>query len=185
MRGRLLSPHFALWGTCAALGTALVYVVATPSPALQVPASRAPTILALAEPPPAFVAPPRESFASISDRPLFDVTRQRYVPPPKLDSEKAPPLPKMFLVGVIIDAQTRIAMLKAPDAALAKAVSVGEDLEGWQVSEIEPDRIVLKAGMKENEIRLDANKVSPAVAPAHETATTQQKTTQEGRGLGQ
>jgi hypothetical protein len=54
---------------------------------------------------------------------------------------------------------------------------VGGQIAGWQISAIEPDRIVLKAGNSESEIRLDANKAAPVATPQHDTASTEQKST--------
>jgi type II secretory pathway component PulC len=172
-----LQPRSALSGVCLLLATTVVYVMVAPSSTVPVPTVSIPTVAKLPDAPPSFVAASHDSFASIADRPLFEPTRKKYVPPPKPDAEKAaPPIPKIFLVGVIIDTDTRIAMVKTPDAALATALAVGGEIAGWQISAIEPDRILLNAGNSENEIRLDDNKAaSPAAPQQHDNGATDQK----------
>lgn len=161
-----LTPVTALSGMCIGLFAGCLYALLAPASAYPVPAVRLPPLSAPPPPPTAFAAPPPNAFAAIGDRPLFDAERKKYVPPPKPDEAKQapPPPPNLSLVGVIIDSDKRLAMVKASDGMLASSIAVGANIGGWQVAAIEPDRIVLTAGTAQDEIRLDANKAPPQTA---------------------
>ena len=44
----------------------------------------------------------------------------------------------------MIDSHDRIAMLRTPGSPLANAFHLGATVSGWQLSEIAPDRIVIR-----------------------------------------
>lgn len=156
----------ALWALCATVGAAWLYTMTAPLPAYSVPSVAVPNPGELPPAPPPFVAPPAATFVVIADRPLFDPHRKQYLPPAKPEGNKAapPPPPNLSLVGVIIDSDRRLAMVKSSDAMLAMSVSIGAEIGGWQVASIEPDRIVLTSGTTQDEIRLESNKAPPLAA---------------------
>jgi type II secretory pathway component PulC len=100
--------------------------------------------------------PPAASFAAIDTRPIFDASRQPVAAPPEAlsVSGSSGSLPPLTLVGIIIDRQTRLALIKLAGAPLAMSYAVGMSVSGWQIVEIEADRIVLRAGGANQEIRL-------------------------------
>ncbi len=179
-----IRPAALLSSTSAVLALACVYELVAPLPAYSVPPVQTSPLPALPNTPAPFTAPLPETYAAISDRPLFDPHRKKYLPSPKPGADKtAPPPPaNLSLVGVIIDSNLRIAMVKSSDAMLAMSVGVGAEIGGWQVSSIEPDRIVLKAGTAEEDIRLEANKAPPQ-APQQGTAMQPAQTA--GHQMGQ
>jgi len=166
MDGKL---QWILGCVCGALFLILSYEIIAPRPAYSVPQVSVAPIPALPKPPGLLLAPPASEFAAIADRPLFDAQRKKYVPPPVDPTAKQapPPPPTLSLVGVIIDADHKIAMVKSSDGMLAASMSEGAEIGGWHLATIEPDRIVLKFGASEHEVRLDANKAPPQqpVAP--------------------
>jgi hypothetical protein len=155
-------PHRALCIAGGLLSALLLYELFAPLPTYAIPAARVERTVRVGMAPVLFIPPPAASFAAIADRPLFDAARKKYVPPPASMPDKAapPPPPNLFLVGVIIDSERRLALMKPNEAALAASYAVGDQVQGWQVSEIDPDRVVLKAGTVEDDLRMDANKAT-------------------------
>jgi hypothetical protein len=153
--------QWILSGGAALVALACGYAVFAPQSAYSVPTVPARVIPDLPAAPAPFLAPPESAFAIVAEKPLFDQQRKKYVPPPVADKAAPPPPPNLSLVGVIIDSDKRLAMVKSSEGALASSVAVGAQIAGWQVAEIEPDRIVLKAGTAQEEVRLDANKAPP------------------------
>jgi general secretion pathway protein N len=88
-------------------------------------------------------AHPLEDFSETRDRPLFSPSRQP--PAPKLASvpQAAPPAPppNVVLLGVITDADGARVMVRGGDKTIR--VRLGEDIEGWKVTQIESRRVVL------------------------------------------
>lgn len=173
-------PRFVLAVLCAALGAASVYEMTAPPPSYAVPAARMRSTVAIGAPAAEFMPPPANAFAAVTERPLFDPARKKYVPPPSAASGKAapPPPPNLLLVGVIIDSERRLALMKGSEAALAMSYAVGERIDGWQVAEVDPDRVVLRTGTVEDDIRMDANK-----PPAGQAAPPMMATPSTGREM--
>ncbi|HEY2069243.1 MAG TPA: type II secretion system protein N [Rhizomicrobium sp.] len=95
---------------------------------------------------PSYTPPPESDFAIINARALFDPARQP-VEEPKAQgaaSASATP-PPVSLVGVAIGANKSVALLKKPDEQAAVSVSVGDAVDGWQVTRIARDQVVLSA----------------------------------------
>lgn len=104
-----------------------------------------------------FSPPAIGSFGAIDEHPLF--LRQRRPPPPPEAIAKAaapPPPPNVFLVGVISDAHGSIALLRTPASPLEMSFTVGSKIDGWQVVSISPDRVLLRSGAANDELRLNA-----------------------------
>lgn len=151
---------------CTVLAAVWLYELFAPPAAYSVPAVRVPAVAPLVSAPPPAAIAGAESFAAIIDRPLFDPGRKKYIAPKANDGNAAPPPPPtLFLVGVIIDSEKRIAMVKSSDAMLAASMRVGDKTAGWQLSAIEPDKIVLSAGTAQHEIKLESNK-APTETPS-------------------
>lgn len=172
-------PQFMLAALCGTLGAASAYEMFAPPPSYAIPAAHVQGLVAVGPPAAGFMPPPASAFASVAERPLFDPARKKYVPPPSAAADKAaPPLPlNLSLIGVIIDSERRLALMKSSETALAMSYAVGDQIDGWQIAEVDPDRVVLKAGTAEDAIRMDANK-----APAAQTAPSAMATPSAGRG---
>jgi len=164
-------PQMLLIALCCALGAILTYEIAAPLGVIAVPtvtlrSSSAATVL----PQRVVSLPPLAAFAAFNDRPIFSPQRKAIAPAPVGAAAMAPPPPPVAsLVGIIIDAQRRIAMIRTASSPLATAVAVGDTLQGWQVTEIAPDRVTLHQGTADDTIKLDANRPPPTAAADEKT----------------
>lgn len=107
-------------------------------------------------PEPEFAMPPLDSYAEIVARPLFSPSRR---PPPAAEgdaeddaSEAKPAL--FILTGVVISAEARLALIQRANIAGVVRVSEGEEIDGWLVEKIAPDRVTLRQGAAVEEIEL-------------------------------
>jgi hypothetical protein len=117
-----------------------------------------------------FEAPPKQAFAEVDDRLVFNPARTRVVAPSQPGASNATSLPSdLSLVGVILDDDRKLALFKSPAAPLAVGISLGGSIDGWQVTRIDPDRVALRASGPEQEIRLSNNKApsGPALIQPH------------------
>lgn len=105
-----------------------------------------------------FIAPQPSPFNVINDRPVFSPTRKPIAPAPVGPAAAPPPPPTASLIGVILDGQSRLALVKTPSSPLETSVGVGGNVGGWQVTQILPDRIVLQLGTAEEIIKLESNR---------------------------
>ena len=89
--------------------------------------------------------------SSTLDRPLFSPTRHPPAPPPPPVVPVAapppppppPPPPNLVLYGVVIDGEGARAVVRSgADKKLLRA-QIGDDIEGWKVSQIEGRKVVL------------------------------------------
>jgi hypothetical protein len=131
----------------------------------DVPSDRTPR--AVANPPPVsgvegFALPPAQFFAEIAQRPLFAPTRR-----PAEDRQKnLGQLATFSLDGVMISPQGKAAIvLHGTPPALAH-VTEGQEIEGWTVSSIFADRIVLQNGGSEHELKLKDKVVRQPPVPS-------------------
>ena len=132
---------------CVILFTWLLYETFASLPQVQPPkitlTKRAAIQYAVKE----FVPPPLEQFAVIDERTAFSPLRRavRTAKEKEALAQVRPP-PSFVLVGVILSGTQRIAITRAPGASDSVNVTIGQTIEGWEVSRIEPDHIELHAG---------------------------------------
>lgn len=152
-------------GTCALLAAILVYLVVAPLPDLEVPQQPlTPTKRAALETV-SITVPSPEAFDDINARPIFSADRKPLVQAAGAATSGNPP--NVTLVGVILDSQDKIAMVRTPGQPYAGAFHLGADVSGWRLSEIAADHIVLSAGPARDEIRLENNHAAkPGTPPA-------------------
>jgi general secretion pathway protein N len=163
----LPKPQLFLIACCGMLGLFLLYEIFAPLPDVTVPTLPPRSGLAPARFQSPVSMPPLASLAIFNDRPIFSALRKPIVPAPIGGAATAPPPPPVAaLVGVIIDAQRRIALIKSAGSPLAVALGIGESVEGWQLTLIEPDRVVLHQGSTDDEIKLEANRAISKPQPA-------------------
>jgi hypothetical protein len=159
----LLQRYPLLLALCGTLGALVAYELWAPLATPAVPHLH-PAAMVLPTPVVMPVMAPASTFSIIAERPLFDAQRKKFVAPKnaQTDAGAPPPLPSVALVGIIIDNEKSLAILKPSDAAFASGMTVGDSIGAWRLSAIQPDRVVLTIGPNRNEIRLDANKGTPA-----------------------
>lgn len=116
-------------------------------------------------------AVPKESYASVTERPLFRPDR-RPLDLSELPTDEVPQpedtasLDGMDLNAVIITPALTTAWVKDPSQPKTRQVRVGDDLGGWEVQEILPDRLLLERQGERNTLILrDYSQAGPSVAP--------------------
>jgi hypothetical protein len=158
--------QLVLSGVCAALLVMLGYLLFAPLPEISLPPvhARAQTVEDDA-PLPRFEAPPQATFADVDDRSVFNPARVRVSSPSVAGATNATTLPSdISLVGVILDGEKKLALIRSPQQPLAVGLGVGGSIEGWQVTRVEADRVALRAGGPEQELKLSDNKPAPGTA---------------------
>ena len=120
---------------------------------------------------PVFAMPPIESFSEIAARPLFSESRRP--PGPAAEPEPEPETKPgkaaavvvrrglFVLVGVVITARTRLAIVRQRTAREAVRLVEGQQIEGWTVDSIQPDRVLFRQGAAVEEVRLDDSIAPP------------------------
>jgi hypothetical protein len=98
-----------------------------------------------------FSLPPVESFAAVTDRPLFAQSRR---PPAQGSDDSLGPWSGLVLAGVVISPTGRQALILHGKPQTTAHVAEGQNVDGWVVTSILPDRIVIRGGTSEHELRL-------------------------------
>jgi len=133
---------------------------------------------ALAPPPAEAVlgpSPAKEEFASVAERPLFLPDRR---PPPdepeqpeELEPEALTELDGMDLNAVVITLSAVSAWLRRPSSPELVRVRLGDDFEGWTITGIEPDRLLLERQGETDELILrDYRNAPPQIPPTRRPA---------------
>jgi hypothetical protein len=96
-------------------------------------------------------AQPLDKLSTTLDRPLFSPTRHPPAPPPPPVAlappppPPPPPPPNLVLFGVVIDGEgARAVVRNGADRKLLRA-QIGDDIEGWKVSQIDGRKVVLSS----------------------------------------
>ena len=114
---------------------------------------------------------PKDSYTSVIDRPLFRPQRRPEDPdetePPDLAGpDLAAALDGMDLSAVIISSDLISAWVQDPGQPRLRRLRIGDELEGWSVQDILPDRVLLERQGEEDALILrDYAKSPEAVAP--------------------
>jgi general secretion pathway protein N len=87
-----------------------------------------------------------DQLSTILDRPLFSPSRRppaRRPPPVVQGPAPPPPTPNLVLFGVVMDGEGARAIVRAgADKKLIRA-QIGDEIDGWKVSQIEGRKVVL------------------------------------------
>lgn len=112
-----------------------------------------------------FALPPIESYAEVTGRPLFSSTR-RPAPPQAAQRGSLEPA-SLVLTGVILVGEDRTALVQEAMSPKPTRLKEGQEIQGWLVRSILPDRIVIRRGTVEQEVKLhDDPQRTQAGAPA-------------------
>jgi hypothetical protein len=95
--------------------------------------------------------PPRRAagYPAIAEHPLFSPTRKPYVPPPApapAATAAATALHDYLLLGVVVEGNTGIALLKPPGGDDTIRAVPGQTIAGWKLREITPDTLEFENG---------------------------------------
>ena len=164
MRLVLHPAELVMAGSCALMGALFLYECTMPLADFDPPTL---TLLhSTVSPEITSVIPPSDASLSVIDaRPVFNPARTpiQAVPVPGSGVSSAPPPIDFELVGIIIDGETQLALLKAEGAPFATSLGAGATIGGWQISEIALDHVVLRAGTAEETLRMDdKRKIGPS-----------------------
>jgi len=129
-------------------------------PAAPPPPAEPPAAAQRGAPAAPFTMPPLETFAEVTERPLFFPTR-RPAPVQAATADRVD-AQSLVLVGVIIAESGSAALIARANLPGARRVAVGEEIEGWILAEIGPDRVVLRSGTAQAELRLKDRKPGQA-----------------------
>jgi hypothetical protein len=105
--------------------------------------------------PPAYAPPPEGEFAVISARPVFDPARRPVGEPEAAGMQSLAP-PDLALVGVAIGSGTSVALLKKTTGGAAISVHLGDAIDGWKLTRIEPGLVVLHAAGTDFTVKMRA-----------------------------
>src|SRR3954452_11539538 len=104
-----------------------------------------------AAPPNPVAAQSLEQLSTIVDRPLFSPSRRPPAPPPAPPPivqaaeppAPPPPPPNLVLFGVVMDGESARAVVRSgADKKMVRA-QIGDEIDGWKVSQIEGRKVVL------------------------------------------
>ena len=129
-----------------------------------------------------------DQLSTILDRPLFSPSRRPPAPPPAPPPivqaveppAPPPPPPNLVLFGVVMDGEGARAVVRAgADKKLVRA-QIGDEIDGWKVSQIEGRKVVLSLDGRFATFTLfsdDRGKSEPAaaLAPAGEPKNLQRQ----------
>lgn len=94
-------------------------------------------------------AQPLDQLSTILDRPLFSPSRRPPAPPPPPVVQAPPPPtpppppPDLVLFGVVMDGEGARAVVRAGADKKILRAQIGDDIDGWKVSQIEGRKVVL------------------------------------------
>lgn len=105
----------------------------------------------------------REALRDLTDRPLFSPSRSLPVIEEEEPVEAPPPSPPgAVLVGVMVAGGRSVAVVVDPDGGGSESVSVGDDIEGWEVAEIAADHLVVTLDDRRETLRMFVPGRTPA-----------------------
>lgn len=138
----------------------------TPKPKPVTEAEGGERILPVAED---FQLPALGSYDSIAERPLFVAGRRPPSEEPEEVVEETPVAvslspPGLSLLGVLITPEGSMALVRTQKPPEVKRLRVGDLVDGWQLAEIDPGRIVMSQGEQKEDFLLRVYKY-PAEPP--------------------
>ncbi len=116
-----------------------------------------------------------DQLSTILDRPLFSPSRRPPAPPPPPVVQAAeppappPPPPNLVLFGVVMDGEGARAVVRAGANRKLVRAQIGDEIDGWKVSQIEGRKVVLSLDGRFATFTLfsdDRGKSESAAAPA-------------------
>lgn len=141
---------------CLVLGGYVVYAErgSSPTDPAVVPGPAPPKPAALPPPQPAFTLQPLDDFSETLARPLFLPSR-RPLAPGEDAPQQAGAMRNLFtLMGVIISDEERMALVKRRKTGEVLRLIEGQQVDGWQVEAIMPDRVTLRHDEETEEVEL-------------------------------
>jgi len=101
--------------------------------------------------------PRRSAYRIITDRPLFYADRQPVAATtdePTVAEPEEPRARNYQLLGVVIDGESRSALLSFPGGATPELIAEGESIDGWRLTQIRDDTAILERGSSQQQLAL-------------------------------
>ena len=111
---------------------------------------------------PTFDMREEETYVTILERPLFSPSRRPAGPAAATSADHSPG--GLALLGVVAGAGRTLALIRTSEGAPATKAEAGQEVGGWQVTEIAPTQVVLER--QGSHLRLELPFKAPAPAPA-------------------
>ncbi len=164
---RLPGNSRSITGLLAGLGLVLSWLVfeeyrGSPDPAIVEADGPAAAVEPL-PPEPSFSMPPIEDFAESVERPIFLATRRPRAGPAPEEAPPAPTALSFVLEGVVITSARRWALLRPEGGGDIIRLAEGDQVGGWQVIAIHPDKVSLRRDEVETGLELIFKLAPPAV----------------------
>jgi len=109
-----------------------------------------------------FALPPLETFAEVTERPLFSSSRRPIAA--ETSATVVQPL-SASLAGIVISPSSSSVIVMHGDPPTLMRLKEGDDIDGWSIRSIEPSRVVLRRGAEEQQLKLH-DTAPPQVATA-------------------
>jgi general secretion pathway protein N len=140
---------------CVGLAAALVMELTSAGDA-GIPAPGAATVssppsVTIPKTPNRFTLPPLASFAEVTERPLFSSSRRPIAVDAPQSAERSF---SATLAGIVISASSRIIIVSHGDPPVLTRLKEGDDLDGWSVTSIDPNRVLLRRDGVEQQLKL-------------------------------
>lgn len=146
---------------CTALAW-LIYEEISKLPSGEILDSASATLPSLAAPVPSqpvLAMPDKASLAVILERPVFSQTRR-----PSGAPAGAQATIDFTLSGVVISTYQRSALVQPGKAGIVQRLKEGDEIAGWTLIQITPDRIIVRRGAEEAEMLLNYAAPAPPVS---------------------
>ena len=101
-----------------------------------------------------FAMAPMERFSAIVKRPIFSPNRRPAAKQPESKKQQRPQS-KLALYGIAITAGERIALVGVERGTGLARIKKGEAFSGWVVIDIEQNRVLLRQGTLDEELKLN------------------------------
>ena len=146
-RGRARGAALLFLVLCGGLGWVIYVEAQQPMESPAAPEPRQTAVHSRSQDP-TFSMAPLNTYAEVVSRPLFSPSRR---PPAAASSGDRPSA--FTLIGIIISAEDRHALLAHGTPPRVERVTEGQNLDGWTVKSIEDSRVVLAQGDNEIEVK--------------------------------
>jgi hypothetical protein len=129
-----------------------------------------------------------DELSATLERPLFSPSRRPPAPPPPpqpvgqtaTPPAPPPPPPNLVLVGVVMDGESAHAIVRNGTDKKIQRAQIGDDIDGWKVSQIDGRKVVLSLNDRFATFTLFSNDRQRPEAPAVPTPEGEQKNSQQG-----
>jgi hypothetical protein len=135
-----------------------------------------------------FEPPAADGLEDTTARPLFSPSRRPFVVTEEAEPEPAAGrvLPALQLIGVLITADQRAALVQAEDAPAPSWVREGAAIGGWRIEAIEASRVRLRGDDQLEIVELRPDTAVPAASrPKRERPQTDEERREAARAAGQ